>query len=118
MCRVSLTIEPCSLDEITAIALFAITGSKSGPLEVELRAIGEGPVVNVRPNSLDWGRCPVLTLLTKTIHLYNEGLIPAKFACQMTHQRTVFQVSPDSGDIAPQTSASLSVTAYVDDCLR
>ena len=50
-------------------------------LEVELRCIGEGPVISVTPVKLAWGPCQVLIPVFKKVMLSNESLIPAEFEC-------------------------------------
>ena len=69
--------------EITALAVFTILGSADPPLEVSIYCIGEGPVISVSPNQLDWGVCPVLSPISKTVLLSNESLIPAEFECAL-----------------------------------
>ena len=48
-----------------------------------MTCIGEGPVVHIMPNHLNWEQIPVLTDLSKTVRLSNESLIPAKFTVCM-----------------------------------
>lgn len=50
---------------------------------VEIIAIGEGPVVYITPDKLDWGHTKVLTPVLKTVQLSNESDIPAIFIAQM-----------------------------------
>ena len=78
---IPLQIEVQVQGEIAIPALFNIVGSGDSPLEVGLYCIGEGPVVYVTPNELEWGVCPVLKPLSKHVCLSNESLIPAEFEC-------------------------------------
>ncbi len=78
---VELLIETQAQGEIITSALIDILGSTDLQLEVAIACIGEGPVINVRPDSLEWGVCPVLTPITKRVMLSNESLIPAEFEC-------------------------------------
>lgn len=50
---------------------------------MHISCIGEGPVVHITPNELDWGVVPVLTNVPKVITLSNESLIPARFTANM-----------------------------------
>ena len=88
-------IEPCSTlklplevkaqvqGEIMSTAVFQILGSLDQPLEVAIRCVGEGPVINVSPDQLHWGRYPVLTPSSKMVLLQNESLIQADFECAL-----------------------------------
>ena len=137
--KLPLQIEPQVVGEVVTAAVFRILGSLEDPLEVAVRFIGEGPVINVSSTELHWGRQPVLTPLPKIVCLSNESLIPAEFECVLvshyisedlrvskvyhlcivqTRERTVFSVEPPSGVIAPRETLQLVVTATIDDCLR
>ena len=76
-----LQIEPQVVGEVITAALFRILGSTEDPLEVALRFVGEGPVINASLTELHWGRQPVLTPLPTTVYLSNESLIAAEFEC-------------------------------------
>ena len=62
--------------------MFQVLGHPE-PLKVVVCCVGEGPVINVSPGELDWGRCPVLTPYSKSVLLRNESLIPAHFECAL-----------------------------------
>ena len=51
--------------------------------EVVLSCTGQGPVVYVESPRLDFGRIPVLTDCTKTLHLSNQSPVPAHFTAGM-----------------------------------
>jgi len=125
--------------EITALAVFTILGSADPPLEVSISCIGEGPVISVSPTQLDWGVCPVLSPISKTVLLSNESLIPAEFECALVRscfslrvykrpltfpftfqarEKTIFTVEPVSSIISPEEKLQLTVTALIDDCLK
>ena len=53
---------------------------------VQIQCVGEGPVVHVTPNHVDYGTIPVLTDISKIVQLSNESLIPAQFSCRMVSQ--------------------------------
>ena len=74
--------------ELTTAAVFNVLGSTEPPLEVGICCIGEGPVINVTPAQLNWGVCPVLAPISKTITLSNESLISAEFECALVSLKT------------------------------
>ena len=76
-----LQIEPQVIGEVITAVVFRILGSLDDPLEVTIRFVGEGPVINASSTELHWGCQPVLTPLPKMVHLSNESLIPAEFEC-------------------------------------
>ena len=80
---VQLLIEAQVQGEIMASCLIDILGSTGPQLEVGIYCIGEGPVLNVTPDCLQWDVCPVLTPIIKTVLLSNESLIPAEFECTL-----------------------------------
>ena len=51
--------------------------------QVKLYATGEGPVVHMNSQEIDFGVIPVLSDSTRNIQLSNESLIPAHFKCEM-----------------------------------
>lgn len=53
---------------------------------VQIQCVGEGPVIHVTPNHVDYGTIPVLTDISKIVQLSNESLIPAQFSCRMVSQ--------------------------------
>lgn len=53
---------------------------------VHVACVGEGPVVHVMPQDLDWGVVPVLQDKPKKILLSNESLIPARFTAHMVNK--------------------------------
>lgn len=78
---VPLQIEAQVQGEIVASCCLSILGSTDPQLEVGLYCIGEGPVLDVSPDCLQWGVCPVLTTITKSVWLSNQSLISAEFEC-------------------------------------
>jgi len=50
---------------------------------VQIVCIGEGPVVHITPDTIDWQHIPVLTDTPKTLKLSNESLIPAHFTANL-----------------------------------
>lgn len=66
-------------------------------LQFRVFCFGEGPVLVVKPECLDWKKIPVLTSVCKTLLLSNESPIPLKFCaalvsysrCQLRHLCTI-----------------------------
>ena len=56
------------------------------PQSVHVACVGEGPVVHIMPDELDWGVVPVLQDKPKKILLSNESLIPARFTAHMVNK--------------------------------
>ena len=83
-----------------------------------MQCYGEGPVVNVEPNVLDFGAIEVLQNVPRHVNISNESLIPAAFSVCLVSPRSVFTVEPTSGQIAPLGRSTLVVTANLDDSLQ
>ena len=137
--RIPFQIKTQMQGEIGTSAIVNIVGSTDPPLEVGIYCIGEGPVISVTPNELQWGVCPVLKPIRKTVMISNESLIPAEFECVLvswinllmiqcfilvilfplqSREKTIFTVDPISAVIEPEQKLQLGVTAVVDDCLK
>jgi hydrocephalus-inducing protein len=74
-----LTIRPTSVGQLTSTASIEILGSSDPPLYIQLHCIGEGPVISIHPDILDWGYCSVLTPTDKRLVINNESEIDAEF---------------------------------------
>ncbi|KAK6174452.1 hypothetical protein SNE40_017727 [Patella caerulea] len=118
MCGVPIIIAPQALEEQSVTAYISIFGSSDMPMPVQLTCVGEGPVVHVRPDIVDWGVIPVLKPCERTIMLSNESLIPANFTAYMSRSKSVFYVDPVDGTIPPESQFEVRITAYLDDCVR
>ncbi|XP_070194710.1 hydrocephalus-inducing protein homolog isoform X4 [Littorina saxatilis] len=118
VCEVPLEIRSQYLEEQEIPCFIAIFGSTDPPLHVHVACIGEGPVVHMCPEKLDWATIPVLVDSPQTIVLSNESLIPAKFTAHMVRPNSAFRVEPEEGAIPPESSLKLTVTAHLDDCVR
>ncbi|XP_077982980.1 hydrocephalus-inducing protein homolog isoform X2 [Glandiceps talaboti] len=116
--EVPLVITPQALEELDIQSYFKIFGSFEPPMQVQLSCIGEGPVVHVRPTTMDWGQTPVLRDISQAILLSNESLIPAPFTCHMVRPNSVWKVEPVEGIIPPEETMELTVTCNLDDCIR
>lgn len=73
------TIKAKALGPLSSVASFTIGGSTDPPLQLRLHCTGEGPVVSVSSDHLDWGICPVLVPTQKTLVLSNQSEIEAHF---------------------------------------
>ncbi|XP_052816168.1 hydrocephalus-inducing protein homolog isoform X2 [Mya arenaria] len=111
-------MEPQALEEQDVLAHIAVFGSPDPYMSVHVACIGEGPVVHVMPLELDWGVVPVLQDKPKTILLSNESLIPARFTAHMVRPKSVYRVEPSDGEIPPEKSLEVTVTACLEDSVR
>ena len=59
--------------------MFHILGSSDPPLAVNVNCLGEGPVISISPEKLEWGVVPVLSPTVKTLTIVNESSIDAEF---------------------------------------
>ncbi|XP_068458365.1 hydrocephalus-inducing protein homolog isoform X2 [Clinocottus analis] len=96
----------------------AVFGSVQPPLEVVLSCIGQGPVVHVQSSRIDFGTIPVLTDVTRTLHLSNQSPIPAHFTACMSHGMSFGQVEPSEGEVPPESQLELRVVAHLKDTLH
>lgn len=76
---IHLEAQAQAVGELSTPVMFQILGSSDPPLVVNVTCCGEGPVVSISPNKLEWGAIPVLTPLEKTLTLVNESSIDAEF---------------------------------------
>ncbi|XP_071173399.1 hydrocephalus-inducing protein homolog isoform X10 [Mytilus edulis] len=116
--EVPMIIQSQMLDEQDIIGQFAIFGSPDPPLPVHIACIGEGPVVHISPQDIDWGIIPVLSDRPMKVVLSNESLIPAKFTAHMVRPKSAFRVEPQEGEIGPEKRLEITVTANLDDSVR
>uniref|UniRef100_A0A3Q3MLA1 HYDIN axonemal central pair apparatus protein n=1 Tax=Mastacembelus armatus TaxID=205130 RepID=A0A3Q3MLA1_9TELE len=66
---------------------------------------------------LDFGRIPVLTDVTKTLHLSNQSPVSAHFTAHMSNRRSFWHIEPSEGVIPPQSQLELRVVANLKDTL-
>ncbi|XP_057292027.1 hydrocephalus-inducing protein-like [Hydractinia symbiolongicarpus] len=116
--EVPLHITLKSVKQINTAVHFTIFGSKQKSLHVNIKAIGDGPVVHLNKQNIVFNQIPVLSDVTECLSLSNESLIPAQFYCEMVRPHSLFQVEPTSGVIAPEGCIQLKVTANVNDNTR
>ncbi|CAG5958443.1 unnamed protein product [Menidia menidia] len=95
----------------------AVFGSLQQPLEVMLSCIGQGPVVHIQRTELQFGTVPVLTDITRTLHLSNQSPIPAPFNARTSQRRSFWRVEPNDGEVPPGSQLELTVVAHLKDTL-
>ncbi|KAJ3226665.1 hypothetical protein HK099_004409 [Clydaea vesicula] len=88
------------------------------PFVVDINGIGFGPNVVIMCNELNFGKIPVLKDVPMSIKLKNDSPIPAKLACSIVSEYSVFVVDPPDYCIPPGEEIDLVVTAFLDDCLK
>ncbi|XP_034061831.1 LOW QUALITY PROTEIN: hydrocephalus-inducing protein homolog [Gymnodraco acuticeps] len=93
----------------------AVFGSSQPSLEVVLFCVGQGPKVHVETPKLDFGRIPVLTDITRVLHLSNESPIPAHFTARMWDRGSFGRVEPSEGEVPPESQLELRVVAHLKD---
>ncbi|XP_034444093.1 hydrocephalus-inducing protein homolog [Hippoglossus hippoglossus] len=98
--------------------LIAVYGSAHPPLEVVLSSIGQGPVVHVQNPQLDFGKIPVLTDVTRTLHLSNQSPTPANFTARMSRGKSFWRVEPSEGEVPPNSQLELCVVAHLRDTIE
>uniref|UniRef100_A0A8D0AXJ9 HYDIN axonemal central pair apparatus protein n=1 Tax=Sander lucioperca TaxID=283035 RepID=A0A8D0AXJ9_SANLU len=86
--------------------------------EVVLSCIGQGPIVHVQSPQLDFGTIPVLTDITRTLHLSNQSPIPAHFTAYMRYGKSFGRVEPSEGEVPPESQHELRVVAHLEDTLH
>ncbi|XP_037622519.1 hydrocephalus-inducing protein homolog isoform X2 [Sebastes umbrosus] len=100
------------------ILRIAVFGSIQPPLEVGLSCIGQGPIVHIQNPQLDFGTIPVLTDITRALHLSNQSPIPAYFTARMSQGRSFGRVQPSEGEVPPESQLELRVVAHLKDALH
>ncbi|XP_074533739.1 hydrocephalus-inducing protein homolog [Halichoeres trimaculatus] len=95
----------------------AVFGSTKPPVMVSLSCIGQGPVVHVQNPRLDYGTVPVLTDITRTLHLSNQAPISARFTARVCHKKPFWHVEPSEGEVPPESQLELKVVAHLKDTL-
>ncbi|XP_051830566.1 hydrocephalus-inducing protein homolog [Antechinus flavipes] len=112
-----VVLETQILGEYECTVYISVFGSHDPPLPIHLRSIGEGPVVHVFPEKLDFGNIYVLKDSTKILHLSNQSFITACFSAHLASRKSLWKISPDEGIVPPESEVLLTVTANLDDML-
>ncbi|XP_056680687.1 hydrocephalus-inducing protein homolog isoform X2 [Monodelphis domestica] len=112
-----LVLETQVLGEYHCTVQITTFGSKDPPLTVQLRSVGEGPVVNVYPDKIDFGSIYVLKETSRSLHLSNQSYITAFFSAHLVNKKSLWKILPEEGIVPPETEIVLTVTANLDDML-
>ncbi|KAM4722980.1 hydrocephalus-inducing protein homolog [Rhinophrynus dorsalis] len=115
--EIPIVVEAQFTGELSIKAHIGVLGSIEPPLEVELMCIGEGPVVHVYPSEVDFGNIDVLTDVSRTLHLSNQSLIPARFQANMTRKHSLWRIEPSHGEVPPEGEVQLTLVAHLDDTI-
>ncbi|XP_043935458.1 hydrocephalus-inducing protein homolog [Protopterus annectens] len=115
--EILLVVEAHLIGEQDAVAYLTIFGSEKPPMGVHLLCIGEGPVVHVTPTELDFGKIPVLTDISRTLHLSNQSPIPAPFLAQMVRTHSQWSIHPSEGVIPAEGELNVTLVVHLDDTL-
>ncbi|XP_029289106.1 hydrocephalus-inducing protein homolog [Cottoperca gobio] len=94
-----------------------VFGSVQPPLDVVVSCIGQGPIVHVQNPQLDFGKIPVLTDISRALHLSNHSPIPAYFTARMRRGGSFGRVEPSEGEVPPESQLELRVVAHLKDTL-
>ncbi|XP_026670103.1 hydrocephalus-inducing protein homolog [Ceratina calcarata] len=76
---------------------------------------GQGAVVSVEPNSLNFGDVKLLEEKTMELQVINDSPIPTQFTAAMSKPNSPWSVSPRSGDLEPQGSMPITVKVFLVD---
>ncbi|XP_068021953.1 hydrocephalus-inducing protein homolog [Melanerpes formicivorus] len=110
-----LTLVAQALGSQDTPASVAVFGCAGHPLEIHLVSIGQGPVVSVQPQEINFGSIPVLQDVSRSLQLCNQSPIPAAFQAEVAGRGCCWRVEPSRGVIPAEGQVSVSVTAHLDD---
>ncbi|XP_068025997.1 hydrocephalus-inducing protein-like [Melanerpes formicivorus] len=110
-----LTLVAQALGSQDTPASVAVFGCAGHPLEIHLVSIGQGPVVSVQPQEINFGSIPVLQDVSRSLQLCNQSPIPAAFQAEVAGRGCCWRVEPSQGVIPAEGQVSVSVTAQLDD---
>ncbi|KAM9374294.1 hydrocephalus-inducing protein homolog [Phaethornis superciliosus] len=113
--EVPLTLAAQKPGEHHAEAHIAVFGREGDPLKIHLVSFGEGPVVYVHPNKINFGNIQVLQDVSQTLYLSNQTVIPASFWAEMADKCSRWRIEPSKGVIPPETEVAVAVIANLDD---
>ncbi|XP_069073573.1 hydrocephalus-inducing protein homolog [Pleurodeles waltl] len=116
--EIPLVVEAQVTGELDIKAHIAVFGQKEPLLEVRMMCTGEGPVVHVTPEEMNFGGIPVLTDVSRTLLLSNQSYIPARFIAKMVRSRSQWRIEPSEGVVPPEANVALTLVANLDDTLR
>ncbi|KAK1122967.1 hypothetical protein K0M31_008605 [Melipona bicolor] len=110
--RQSKTIEATIITKALGrhkITLNMLVMGDSSPSYITITCNGQGPVVSAEPSFLDFGTMNVLEEKTKEFQLINDSHIPTQFVASLTNEDSSWSVSPESGDLEPHESKTITV---------
>ncbi|XP_037539075.1 hydrocephalus-inducing protein homolog [Nematolebias whitei] len=99
-------------------SLFIAVFGSLQPLEVVLSCIGQGPTVHVSRTKLQFGRISVLTDIARTLQLFNQSPIPARFSIRMDSQRSFWRAEPCEGEVLPESQLEIKIVAHLKDTIH
>ncbi|XP_069735049.1 LOW QUALITY PROTEIN: hydrocephalus-inducing protein homolog [Phaenicophaeus curvirostris] len=112
---IPFTVEAQVIGEQTTVLQVAACGREAFPLEVHLVCIGEGAVVYVHPNKINFGKIQVLQDISQPLYLSNQTPTPASFRAEMVGKPSRWRIEPSKGVIPPNTELSVAVIVNLDD---
>ena len=116
--NVPVTITVKQLGDIAEKMEVHRIGAREAPLELQVTAIGTGPVIFIDPGEVRFGTISVLDEHVQLLTLSNESPIPAMFHFELDRKNTVFFCVPDSGCIESRGSIDIRVIATLNDRLK
>ncbi|XP_078527074.1 hydrocephalus-inducing protein homolog isoform X2 [Lissotriton helveticus] len=116
--EIPLVVEAQVTGELNIKAHIAVFGQKEPLLEVCMMCTGEGPVVHISPEEVDFGGVPVLTDVSRTLLLSNQSCIPARFLAKMVRSRSQWRIEPSEGVVPPEADVEVTLVANLDDTLK
>ncbi|XP_038004429.1 hydrocephalus-inducing protein homolog, partial [Motacilla alba alba] len=116
--EIPIALEARRLGECTITAGLAVFGRPGPPKEILLKFIGQGPVVYVYPQEINFGSIPVLEDCFQTLRLVNHCEIPATFQVEMERKCCCWKIEPSKGEVPPNCEVSVVVTANLNDTVK
>ena len=111
---VPLQLQANCIGDNTSFVDLVILGSEQ-VIRLEVKFVGEGPVVHVTPTTINWGKLSVFVPNTFIVSMSNQAPIPADYTCCLANDTPVFQVDPWTGSIPAHASQELRITANLND---
>uniref|UniRef100_A0A2K6KCF4 HYDIN axonemal central pair apparatus protein n=1 Tax=Rhinopithecus bieti TaxID=61621 RepID=A0A2K6KCF4_RHIBE len=115
--HIPLALETQVTGEHRSTVYISIFGSQDPPLVCHLKSTGEGPVIYVHPNQVDFGSIYVLKDSSRILNLCNQSFIPAFFRACMAHKKSLWTIEPNEGVVPPEADIQLALTANLNDIL-
>lgn len=93
---------------------FIVAGSQQ-EINIDVKYIGEGPVIRVTPTFINWGKLPVFRSSTFEISMTNQAPTKTNFNCSLINESNVFLFEPMEGQIEPYGTQQLQISACLND---